>query len=292
MEINELRVPIVNTGTVDINIKGVSFGLVSTDVPNPSTEAGGLYYSLCYMLEGNGRATINGKKYILTKNTLYLGFPNHEVTIERDLSTPYVVAWLPFTGTKAEYYANRMGLTKEKPVLALEENEKLINIFKTAPFICNEDKENNDVHALVAFYSIVQAVCSMREAKQYYRPNKKFTKEEHVEEAIRYMEKNYTNPDLGLKMLADHLYITPKHFSALFKTVTNTTFSNYLLGIRLSAAEDLMQQGETSVSDIARRAGFGSAMYFAIVYRKHCNMSPTEHIRTIAAKNSPPAEEK
>ena len=67
---------------------------------------------------------------------------------------------------------------------------------------------------------------------------------------LKYIEQNYAN-DITLEKLADIAGYSPYHFSRIFKKYSNTTFINFLNRRRIQAAELLLLENGSSITDVA-----------------------------------------
>ena len=82
--------------------------------------------------------------------------------------------------------------------------------------------------------------------------------------------------DLSLKMLASASYLSPFHFSRLFKKLTGSTPHNYLAAMRANRAQLLLAETEMSVTEIGSRVGYLSASHFSKAFRLVTGTTPRE----------------
>ena len=110
---------------------------------------------------------------------------------------------------------------------------------------------------------------SMRPSKQRAYTNKFNT-------VIEYIDTHYMF-DLCLDDVAAAADFSKFHFSRLFKQYTGFTFCDYIRHRKIRAAEELLNQSDLTVTEIAMQSGFASLSTFNRVFRqlKHC--SPTEY---------------
>ena len=110
---------------------------------------------------------------------------------------------------------------------------------------------------------------SMRPSKQRAYTNKFNT-------VIEYIDTHYMY-DLCLDDVAAAADFSKFHFSRLFKQYTGFTFCDYIRHRKIKAAEELLNQSDLTVTEIAMQSGFVSLSTFNRVFRqlKHC--SPTEY---------------
>ncbi len=82
--------------------------------------------------------------------------------------------------------------------------------------------------------------------------------------------------ELSLEQIADMAGFSKYHFSRLFKEYTNVNFSDYVNSRRIKAAEELLEDGTLSITDVAMRSGFPSVSTFYRLFQKQNLCSPTE----------------
>ena len=69
-----------------------------------------------------------------------------------------------------------------------------------------------------------------------------------------------------------------KYLSFYFKKHKHICYSEYLRDMRIRHAVFLMEQGLTSVKNIALLSGFGDALYFSKVFKRVMGKSPKEYM--------------
>ena len=63
----------------------------------------------------------------------------------------------------------------------------------------------------------------------------------------------------------------------LFMQKTGSHLSEYITSLRLNYAKQLLQDTSVPVLSVAQQSGYQDAKYFARVFRKYENMSPSEY---------------
>ena len=82
--------------------------------------------------------------------------------------------------------------------------------------------------------------------------------------------------NLSLKSLAAASYLSPFHFSRLFKKLTGATPHNYLAAIRVGRAQGLLAETEMSITEVGSRVGYLSASHFTKAFRLATGTTPRE----------------
>lgn len=98
-----------------------------------------------------------------------------------------------------------------------------------------------------------------------------------VSNAIDYINNNYTDRELSINNICSHLHISTAYFSSIFKKETKTTFVNYLTGVRMEAAKELLKTSNLKSFEIAEKVGYSEPNYFSYSFKKTFKLSPSEY---------------
>lgn len=115
-----------------------------------------------------------------------------------------------------------------------------------------------------------------------YKPDLKINprlKKNHLitlERAKEYMADHFTE-DISLLQIATHCFVSPFHFSRLFKTFTSVSPHQYLLTLRLKNAELLLRNTTQPMADIAFTSGFNSVEHFTAAFKQKYNCPPAAY---------------
>lgn len=85
------------------------------------------------------------------------------------------------------------------------------------------------------------------------------------------------DPELSLSLVSDALEITPAYFSAFFIRQMGIGFNEYITGLRVERAKQLLADTNKKINAVAAQCGFRSASYFTVVFRKVTGMSPGDY---------------
>jgi two-component system response regulator YesN len=97
-----------------------------------------------------------------------------------------------------------------------------------------------------------------------------------IQQAKKYIEHHYTNPDLALNDAAAHVNLSPSHFSVVFSRNTGQTFIEYLTKLRIEKAKELLRTTPLKSFEIAFQIGYNDPHYFSYVFKKHTGLSPKQ----------------
>ena len=102
-----------------------------------------------------------------------------------------------------------------------------------------------------------------------------------IEPAIEHIRTRYDS-DITVDELANLCKMSKFHFCRIFKRATNMTAIQYLTEYKLSIADVMLRNSDTSISEIAHISGFDDESYFSRCYKKSRGVSP----KAVRSKNS------
>ena len=105
-------------------------------------------------------------------------------------------------------------------------------------------------------------------------------KKAEISKAITYINKNFTS-DLTIKDVADHVYLSPFHFSRVFKKEIQVPFNTYLIQRRVKQAKILLTHSDLSVNAISKEIGFSQTSYFCKIFRSFVGTTPARYRKKI-----------
>lgn len=98
-----------------------------------------------------------------------------------------------------------------------------------------------------------------------------------IQEAKRYIQENYSDPELSVEKLCRHLHMSPAYFSTMFKKETGQAYTAYLTEVRLNQAVELLRMTNDKTYVIAAKVGYQEQNYFSYVFKKRFGVSPTKY---------------
>lgn len=111
----------------------------------------------------------------------------------------------------------------------------------------------------------------------YYDTEKSRTYDENaiVVQIFDYLTVHYFE-NITLDLLASELKYSRDHISRVFKQATGITIMNYLMRIRMNAANELLANTELPVNMVMRRVGYSDLTAFGRNFKKYYGMTPIE----------------
>ena len=95
---------------------------------------------------------------------------------------------------------------------------------------------------------------------------------------LDYVDRNYVAID-SIEELAEVFCYNTTYLSRLFKKISGTTLSKYIMIKRIEAAKKLLKSSDVSVGTVSEMVGYQDQQYFSRVFRSFMGMSPSEYKR-------------
>ena len=234
------------------------------NMEKPRTES--LFKMYC-VAHGKGFLHTSGKVHKLKEGDIFFTFPARDFRIEGENGFAYM--YISFLGVRANKIFEKLSINDKNCVFA--GSSTLSELWKGA--IKMEADPMGTVSEGVLLYTL--GVLGARAEKK--QEIEKGTQSINI--IKKYVDDNFSDEDFSLDKMAKALSYNPKYISQLFKKKKSVGISEYLTTVRIQNACTMMEQGTTSVSDIAMRCGFRDAQYFSKVFKSKTGMSPTEYMK-------------
>ena len=97
-----------------------------------------------------------------------------------------------------------------------------------------------------------------------------------VTRAISYI-RGHLADQLTVADLADHVCLSPSAFAHLFRDITGMAPYQFIKGVRMERARELLVEGELNVSAIARGVGYSSLSHFVNEFKRYFGVTPRSY---------------
>ena len=224
------------------------------------------YYRLHLVKCGSGYLDTFSRRYELKAGDVFLTEPSTSfcLTDVEGLS----VLFISFVGLAINGILKRITYARNNIVIA--NKTELIPFWESSLYLCGD--ENID---LIAEGVLKYSFGTLARPDKTRQPDKY---ESYVLKIKTEMENRFADPDLELRTLCEENYLSPKYVSRIFTKRMGVTFSQYLFQLRMNNASKLIENGFTSVKQIAVLSGFNDTSYFARAFKKNIGVTPTEYI--------------
>lgn len=116
----------------------------------------------------------------------------------------------------------------------------------------------------------------MEAAARYVADNKKEQSNDVIARAKVYINNNFSR-EISLDDVSREVDISPYHFSKVFKEETGENFIEYVTGVRMERAKELLESSTLSMKEICAMVGYSDPNYFSRTFKKNVGITPTEY---------------
>ena len=102
--------------------------------------------------------------------------------------------------------------------------------------------------------------------------------EKLLERIMECINKNLSNSDLSVDMIADKAGISRVHLHRKMKELTGQTPHDFIRNIRLKKAAQLLSTQGMNVTEVMYACGFSNSASFSTVFKKFYGMSPRDYM--------------
>lgn len=188
--------------------------------------------------------------------------------------------------TTPQFYAKNNGdktHTYLSIILDVDKDFMLSDVFlNTDPVITGlfnkiyKEWQNKDFGYQVLIKSLIYEIFGRVLREEKYKPYYK-----KIEESVKYLRKNYCDPDLSTVEIAKISGMSESYFRSIFVEIYGISPKAYITELRLKKADELLQYTNLSIAEIASKTGFRNQQYFCNFYKGYKNMSPNKFRNSI-----------
>ena len=227
------------------------------------------YYEIVYFYGCSGYCVLNGEKYSISDNCLFLLTPKdfHEISTNESASGySFIIAFDPHIADAAIADALTRGpfISDSVDLATRARIDKLFEVF-------NSKDEYREVYIKHLFNCILIDILAVSSTAA--------SNDREINPIVRQsrsMMVSTPTESFSLDRFAKKFNITPAYFSRLFHQNIGVSFKQYLTVIRLEYAKQLLLSGQFNVCDVAKLCGYKEECHFSREFKKRFLVSPCE----------------
>ena len=229
------------------------------------------YYLIHYIHRGKGIFKVGGNEFELKRGEGFVIWPHLLSYYQADQNNPWHYSWIGFTGLKAEDYLREAGITEDKPFFKAQNPEQISAIFNEMTETGNlkKSKEIKLMGLLYLFFS------EIIENSNHQLKNNTDLKQEYLKNAVNYIDRNYSRPDLKISDIASYLNLNRSYLWQLFNDLLNKSPQQYLIEFRMEKAALLLENYKLKVKSAALSVGYTDPFNFSKIFKKVMGCSPS-----------------
>lgn len=242
---------------------------------------GRLDYQLLYVAAGKAHFHFDGKEEIVTAGHMVLYRPKEVQKYEYYGKEQTEVYWVHFTGSDVKNILRKYGISDSTRVFYVGSALEYQNLFRMMIQelqMCREDYQE-----LLAMMLRHMFILIHRQLNSTKKIDNSFVMEE-IDIATIYFNEHY-NEEISIEEYAASRNMSTSWFIRNFKKYTGSTPMQYILSIRISNAESLLEATEYNMTEISNIVGYENPLYFSRIFKKMKGLSPSEYRKRIKEKS-------
>ena len=268
------------------NNLGLSFEITLIDVGeeenaaiNPVPPNQRFHYIVHYTVKGKGIFKSSTQETCkLSAGDAFAIYKNDTVYYQSDHNNPLHYYWIGFNGADSEKVMQYLGFSKNRQVIQLKNFDMIKDAFNNLMYSnANKDAYNT----LSNFFYCLKIIRQSNHTVPASTP----VSDTLLSSAISYMETNL-DKNLSIEDIAKHLNVGRSSFAKKFKATFNIPPHKYLLKLKLSKAEMLLEMSEYNISEISEQRGFTDNYIFSKIFKKHYGISPNAYRKLRKSKKA------
>jgi AraC-like DNA-binding protein len=179
----------------------------------------------------------------------------------------YAHYWVAFDGQGAPRLLEELGISVgAHQKFSLPHPDYAYRLLEEAFDACKEEDGHEVASAAVISLLMLLGYCNLPRSGN----------EGHAQTAKNFMDTNYHLP-ITMQEIAEVVHICEKHLCRKFKMEYEIAPQQYLYGVRMKKAGELLRRSEMSVKEISGSVGYQSQLTFSTAFKKHYGVCPTEY---------------
>ena len=181
------------------------------------------------------------------------------------------------------YIDSAVATSKNKLKSLCDLHQQLTHIFFGFFYDSNADMSRlfDDKYTYADYMNGFKDTVSLRKAVSYMLNaiddiQKDSVSKSDIEIAKSFIANNISTP-ITVKDVADHVNLSAEYFTKLFKRATGQNIKEYIDHSKVSAAKEMLEHSNISVSMIALEMGYSYFSHFTQVFKKYEHMTPSEY---------------
>lgn len=233
---------------------------------------GRLDYQLLYVASGKGHFYFNGVEEIIPAGNMVLYRPKEEQRYYYYGVDHTEVYWVHFTGSNVKNILRKYGIADDMHVIHTGTSLNYKWLFLQMIQELKLGKENYE--ELLTYYLRQLFIMIHRIIESKPRGKSPHLMAE-MDSAVRYFHENY-NKSVNIEEYAISHHMSVSWFIRNFKEYTGSTPVQYILSLRISNAQTLLDNTSYNITEIASIVGYDNPLYFSRIFKKQCGLSPSE----------------
>lgn len=230
-------------------------------------------YQLLYIAQGKAHFFFKeGEDTVVTAGTMVLYRPREMQRYVYYGEDKTEVFWVHFTGSRVKLILRGFGFPEKEHLIHTGVSREYKDIYRKMIRelqMCRPHYEEYLTYLLTELFILVERHPTETVRLTSYA-------EDEMEAAADHFTQYY-NRDINIAEYAARHGMSTSWFIRNFKLVCGMTPMQYVLSVRISNAQYLLETTSYGIGEIAQIVGYDDALYFSRFFKKHVGITPTEY---------------
>lgn len=230
---------------------------------------------------GKGQLKMDGKEYHLQKSQAFLIPAGVSAQYTADKDDPWHYMWVGFTGLMGKESMEMAGLSRERPVravlneqLLLQDIEGMIETYHLT--FTNELRRNG------CFFHFIAHLIEDFQAQGALAGESNLQSAQYARKAYHFIMEHFCEP-IKIQELAEQFGVSRNYLYACFKEVYKVSPKQFLNSVRMEHASSMLLSKYLYISQIAHLVGFDDELAFSKAFKEFHHLSPTDFRKRLHA---------
>ena len=228
-----------------------------------------VFHSLHYVVKGEGVLEVNGKKYRVTENTMFVLFADVDVHYYANAKNPWTYIYVDIGGILQSSIVSKLGFTITDCIYRPKKSETIKSQF----YKVYESALETGVHSFRTSADLYELLAKVEEERFGVKPAN--LRERYIKEALTYIENNIETADV--KSTAADCSISSAYLTRVCKSVLGISLKDLITVTRLQVACNYLKYTRKSIKEVGESVGFPQRKYFAKVFKSVFDVTPTQY---------------
>lgn len=240
-------------------------------------------YQLIYITKGKGvfySESLGRKNGVsVSEGSVFVLFPGEWHSYHPDKDIGWDEYWIGFSGELTKQLMSEDFFSKSNPILRTGLHSDMIEQYRNAIDAALDQKSG--YHQLL--YGILSHLLG---AAYFYHKNVSFSNSRVMDIIVSAREIiDHKYGTVTPASVAEQLNMGYSNFRKVFKSYTGFAPAQYITGVRLSKAKEMLTNTLMPIKEIASKVGFEYFEYFFMVFKKKEGRTPTEYRNMTQGRN-------
>lgn len=230
------------------------------------------YYTLHFILEGQGHYFVADKHYTLHAKQCFLIPPDTMAFYRAEPSEPWTYVWICFHGDMVPSILEHCNFSSDSFVQQLSSSEE----YQAAIFEMMQHSQLTPANECFIQSGLYRIMALLQKQSNASYNKIESSDNFYILQAIDYIKKSISL-DITVADTANYLHISRSYLFELFSQHLNMSPQAFLTSAKIMNARELLTASSIPVADVAAASGYQNPFAFSRAFKKSTGMTPSEY---------------